>query len=336
MGTFIKRIAVYLPEKKITNEQLVGEFPEWDVDKIANKVGIASRSVSAETEFSSDMAVKAGEMLMHENNLTPDTFDMLILCTQSPDYFLPTTACMVQHRLKLPTSAGAIDINQGCSGYIYGLAFAQGLIAAGTCRNILFITAETYSKHIHPKDKGNRTVFGDAATATWISAEEGIAELGGVVLGSDGSGAENLIVRNGAMKAAKSGILIEEEKDIASSGDYLFMNGPEIFNFTLKAVPRLLESTLKKNNLPKEKVDWFVFHQANKYMLDHLRKKLDIPEEKFILYMENCGNTVSSTIPIVLKNSFESKTFKSGDQIVLSGFGVGYSWGGTVLTFNAY
>ena len=194
MTAFIKGISYYLPSDEITNELLVAEFPEWNVDKIASKIGISSRFVTAEDEFTSDIAVKAGEKLFKEYGINPNIFDMLLLCTQSPDYFLPTTACLVQNRLNLSTRAGALDFNQGCSGYIYGLALAQGLISSGLAHNILLITAETYSKYIHPKDKGNRTVFGDAASATWISSESGLAEIGCFELGTDGSGAENLIV----------------------------------------------------------------------------------------------------------------------------------------------
>ncbi len=322
---YIKAISYYLPERVLSNEELVEQFPEWTVEKVAKKIGIANRHIAGKDEFTSDMAVKVSEKLFEEYSILPQEIDFVILCTQSPDYFLPTTACMVQDRLGIPTTAGALDFNQGCSGYVYGLAMAKGFISAGIAKNILLITSEVYSKHLHSTDKGNRTIFGDAASASIVSTD-GFAAIGNFELGSDGSGFENLIVKNGAMKTPKS----TSGDDM---GDYLFMNGSGVFNFTIDAVPPLVESTLSKNELASvDDIDWVVFHQANSFMLNHLRKKIGIDQERFLMHMENCGNTVSSTIPIVLKEHIDS--FKSGDKSLLAGFGVGYSWGGTVLTFK--
>lgn len=325
---YLKAISTYFPKETITNEQLVKEFPEWTVEKVAKKVGIHSRHIAAEDEFTSDMAVKAAENLFHEHGIAKDSIDFILLCTQSPDYFLPTTACLVQDRLGISTKAGALDFNQGCSGYIYGLALAKGLISAGIAKNILLITSETYSKHIHSSDKGNRTIFGDAASASLISTD-GFARIGEFELGTDGSGGEDLIVRNGAMKAAKTSTEAELNMD-----DHLYMNGSGVFNFTIGAVPNLVKETLSKNTIELAQTDWFIFHQANTFMLNHLRKKAGIDEEKFLLHMENCGNTVSSTIPIVLKAYKDKNTFKVGEKLLLAGFGVGYSWGGTILTIE--
>lgn len=322
MAAFIKAISYYLPEIILTNEALVKEFPEWTVEKVAKKVGINQRHIAAKDEFVSDMAVSASEKLFQENNIEASDIDFVLLCTQSPDYFLPTTACMVQDRLGIPKTAGALDYNQGCSGYVYGLALAKGLLVANVAKNILLITSEAYSKHIQDSDKGNRTIFGDAASASLISTE-GFAEIGEFEVGSDGSGYEDLIVKNGGMKTPKKGD--------SSSDDYLYMNGSGVFNFTIAAVPGLINETLRKNNVADiSKIDWFVFHQANSFMLNHLRKKVGIEKENFLMHMENCGNTVSSTLPIVLKEHLHN--FKSGNKIVLAGFGVGYSWGGTMLS----
>ncbi|UBM57665.1 ketoacyl-ACP synthase III [Marinilongibacter aquaticus] len=324
---YLKAVSYYLPERVMTNAELVREFPEWTVEKVAKKVGIDQRHISAEDEFVSDMAVKAAEKLFEEHKIDRNVVDFVMLCTQSPDYFLPTTACIVQDRLGLPTSAGAIDYNQGCSGYVYGLAMAKGLVSAGIAQNILLITSEVYSKHIHKSDKGNRTIFGDAASASLISTE-GLAEIGQFELGSDGSGFENLIVKNGAMKSPKKSAAEAEDMD-----DFLYMNGSAIFNFTIDAVPGLVENTLKKNGVSEvDEMDWFVFHQANAFMLNHLRKRVGIDSEQFLMHMQACGNTVSATLPIVLKNHWER--FRSGQKVMLVGFGVGYSWGGTVLSFK--
>ena len=332
MKAFIKAISYYLPEKVLTNDELVNEFPEWSVDKIASKVGINQRHVVAEDETSADLATKAAEKLFAENDVDKNTIDFILFCTQSPDYFLPTSACVIQNRLGLQTSCGALDFNLGCSGYVYGLSLAKGLIFAGIAKNVLLLTGETYSKFIHPKDKGNRTIFGDAGSASLISTE-GFAEIGHFELGTDGKGANNLMVKSGGMRypEAKNDMTLDENGNPISS-DHLYMNGAEIFNFTIEAVPQLVRNTLIKNNLELSDIHLCAFHQANKYMLNFLRKKLKIEEDQFYYYMSEVGNTVSSTIPILLTEA--KKEEKLSGNVILAGFGVGYSWGGTVLKID--
>jgi beta-ketoacyl-acyl-carrier-protein synthase III len=333
MKTYIKALAYTLPENEITNEQLVKEFPEWSVDKIADKVGINTRFVASENETSSDLAIKAAEKLFLENpNINKEDIDFVLFCTQSPDYFLPTSACIIQNKLGLPTTCGALDFNLGCSGYIYGLSLAKGLVLGGIANNVLLLTGETYSKYLHPKDKGNRTIFGDAGSATLISTE-GFAEIGNFSLGTDGKGAENLIVKTGGLRCkSPMNDLTFDEKANPTSSDYLYMNGSEIFNFTIEAVPELVKNTLLKNKLTNDEIEGFVFHQANKFMLNFLRKKLKINEEKFHYYMSEVGNTVSSTVPIVLYEKLKNGELHG--NILLGGFGVGYSWGGCVINIK--
>ncbi|HEY6142808.1 MAG TPA: ketoacyl-ACP synthase III [Flavobacterium sp.] len=332
MKSYIKAISYYLPQYELNNAIIENDFPEWSIDKIAEKTGINSRYIAATEETSGDMAIKAAEKLFQEHNIDKSTIDYLILCTQSPDYFLPTTACIIQEKLGLKTSIGAFDMNLGCSGYIYGLGLAKGLIFSGQAKNILFITAETYSKFIHPKDKSNKTIFGDAAAATLISSEDGFAEIGNFEYGTDGRGAENLIVKNGAMRSSKTNNeAIRDEYGNYLSDDFLFMNGSEIFLFTLASVPKLIDITIQKNNLSKENVDLFILHQANKFMLDSLKKKCKIENEKFYIHIDDCGNTVSSTIPIALYHAQKEKLLAKNNTVLLAGFGVGYSWGGTII-----
>lgn len=330
MKAYIKAVAYILPENKLTNENINKMFPEWSVDKISSKTGIYSRGIADKQTFSSDLGVAAAEKLFKEQNISPQEVDYILFCTQSPDYLLPTTACLVQDRLGVPTTAGAIDFNLGCSGYVYGLGLARALILAEEATNVLLITAETYSKFIYPGDKSNRTIFGDAAAATLVSTN-GFAELCKSSLGTDGRGAENLIVKRGGLRFNKNtdDIGIIDEFGNARNENYLLMNGSEIFNFTSEMVPVLVKETLLKNNLDKSKIDLFIFHQANKFMLNHLRKKIEISEERFYYYLENCGNTVSSTIPIALVEA--KKEGKLTGNILLAGFGVGYSWGGIIL-----
>lgn len=329
MNAYIKAQSYHLPQTVVTNDMLVGEFPEWTVEKVASKIGVSRRHVAREDECASDLAVAAAEKLFAEHGIDRTEVDYLLLCTQSPDYFLPTTACLVQDRLGLPTTIGALDFNLGCSGYVYGLSLAKGLICAGIARNVLLITAETYTRHLHPRDKGNRTIFGDAASATLISTE-GFALIENFALGTDGRGAENLIVRTGGMRhPQKADDLTFDSAGNPHSSDYLFMAGAEIFGFTLEAVPPLVASVLQRNDLALSDIDLFVFHQANRYMMEFLRKKIGISPERFYYSLENTGNTVSSTIPVALCEA--RKEHRLQGKILLAGFGVGYSWGATVL-----
>lgn len=330
---YIKAISYYLPAKEVTNEELVREFPEWSVDKVAQKVGVDTRHLAAEDETAGDMAEKAARKLFEEYQIDPKSIDFLMLCTQSPDYFLPSTACVLQDRLGIPTSAGAFDYDLGCSGCIYGMAIAKGLIAAGIAKNILLLTAETYNKFLHPSDKSNRSIFGDGAAACLISTD-GFAEIGEFSLRTDGSGANNLIVKTGASRQkAATGKYVEDEEGHIWYDDYLYMNGGNIFNFTLEAVPTMMKEILEKNGLEKDQIDYYVFHQANKFMLNTIRKVCVLPKDKFYVNLATTGNTVSSTVLIGLKDCIDNHTIKEGDVVMISGFGVGLSWGGTILGF---
>jgi 3-oxoacyl-[acyl-carrier-protein] synthase-3 len=328
----IKAISYYLPERVLDNKKINEDFPEWSIDKISSKTGIYERHISGEDEFTSDMAVTVSKKLFDEHNISPNDIDFVLLCTQSPDYFLPTTACLVQNRLNIPTTAGALDFNLGCSGYIYGLAIAKGLISANIAKNVLLITSESYTKFIHPKDKSNRTIFGDGASATLISTE-GFAEILDFELGTDGSGAENLIVKNGAIRHPNlDGVDISDEFNNIKNDNCLFMNGSEIFSFTSASIPPLINKTLEKNKLYIEDINLFILHQANKFILNNLRKKLNISEDNFYIFLENCGNTVSSTIPIAITEA--KKENKLNGNVLLCGFGVGYSWGSCIIKIN--
>lgn len=330
---YIKGISYYLPEKVVTNEELIKEFPEWSVDKVAKKVGVYSRHIAGENETAGDMAEKAALKLFDEYKISPSEIDFVLLCTQSPDYFLPSTACILQNRLGIPTSAGALDYNLGCSGCVYGMAMAKGLIAGGIAKNVLLLTAETYNKYLHPSDKSNRSIFGDGAAACLISTE-GMAEIGDFSLGTDGSGAEKLIVRTGAARYSKpTGKNEVDDEGHTRFDDYLYMDGGGIFNFTLDAVPAMMKDILAKNSLTNDGVDYYVFHQANKFMLNTIRKVCVLPKDKFYVNLEETGNTVSSTVLIAMKQCLDAGTIHKGMKVMVSGFGVGLSWGGTILQF---
>jgi 3-oxoacyl-[acyl-carrier-protein] synthase III len=319
-------IAVHLPERVETNAQLKAEFPGWDMDLIYEKTGIGSRHVAAADECASDLAVCASQKLFRDFDIDPQSIDFVLLCTQTPDYPLPTTACLLQSRLGLKTSVGALDFNLGCSGYVYGLSLADGLIQSGAARRVLLLTAETYSKYIHPTDRSLRTIFGDGAAATLVEAAPE-PSLTAFQFGTDGSGADTLLVTRGGNRPEKDAIRPRHRQRWESA---LYMDGPSLINFTVAAVPQLVESILAAGNLKPNDVDLFLLHQATLKMLSQLRERMALAEERMPVVLEHCGNTVSSTIPILIDQLRLDGRLKRGMRSVLVGFGVGWSWAGCV------
>ena len=329
----IAGIAFHLPEDVLDNAALARQQPRFQPDKVKAKTGIDRRHIAAAGETAGDLAVRAARKLFAEQAVDPVTIDYVILCTQAPDYFLPSTSCLVHRQLGLKPEAGALDINLGCSGFVYGLGLAQGLIETGQAGRVLLLTADTYSKFIALDDLSTRTIFGDGAAATLIEARADGA-LGPFVYGTDGSGAQHLIVPTGGLRdRCGSGPGYTTHSGEQGPGAPLHMNGPEVFNFTIAAVPRAIEQLLAKAGLGAEAVDLFVFHQANATMLEALRRKLDIPPSRFYVNLEG-GNTVSSTIPIAMHRAAAQGVLRPGMRVLLLGFGVGYSWAGTLLRWG--
>lgn len=342
MKASVTAISYYLPAKLLKNEELAAKFTDWTANKIRDKTGIEERHIAGADECSSDLAVHAGKKLLESNICPSEEIDFLLLCTQSPDYFLPSTACVVQNRLGLPITCGALDFNLGCSGFVYGLGLAKGLIETGQARNVLLITAETYSKFIHENDRSVRTIFGDAAAATLVQAmpldsNASVDTIGPFVYGTDGRGAKNLIVPVGGMRQRRpdpSDATVDEFGNERTSS-HLYMNGGEIFSFTLRSVPAAVNELLQIARMGFDDFDWIVFHQANLYMLDHLKKKLKVPAEKFVIAIEQIGNTVSASIPIAIADLAASGRLRDGQRVMLVGFGVGYSWAATIIHWRA-
>ena len=335
INAFIQGISFALPEQVVTNADLAEQNPSWDMPKIEEKVGIRTRHIANDDECASDLAFAAAEKLIVSMGIDRQKIDALLFCTQSPDYALPATACILQDRLRLPTACAAFDFNQGCSGYVYGLSLAKGMIAAGIAHNVLLLTGETYSKYIHDADRSVRVLFGDGGTATLISDEEKGAKIGEFILGTDGSGAMNLAVKAGGGRVPVSAASKVENTDNfgnVRTAENLFMNGQELFVFALKRVPEAVDAMLAKVKATRDQVKWFVFHQANAYMNETLRKKMGLPKDNVPLCLEEFGNTVSCTIPITL--SAAGKQFQANDKVMLIGFGVGYSWGACVLDWG--
>lgn len=326
MPTFLRAIRSYLPEGQLTNEELCRRNPAWTPEKIETVTGIRVRPVAPNSQTAGDMGFEAARKLLDETGVPRSSIDALLLCTQSPDYFpvVPATACLLQQRLGLPTTCAAFDFNLGCSGYTYGLWMARALIESGSAANVLLITSDTICRNCDPADMGTTVNFGDAASATLLTAspEGAIAEVGPTIVGTDGRGAENLIVRGGGSR---------------SPGEprTLSMNGTEVFSFTLFTVHEAVRALLERVGQSGEQIDWYLFHQANRFLLESLRKKMGIPSSKFPVDIEDTGNTSSASIPLLIDRQRRRGSFSGGQQAVLAGFGVGYSWGVTHLRFTA-
>jgi 3-oxoacyl-[acyl-carrier-protein] synthase III len=321
MNYKISATEYYLPEKIIDNKYL-NEVAGIDINFLEDKVGIKHRHIASKEETTSEMGTKAALKLISKSKIDPLSIDLLIVCTQNPDYKLPTTACIVQNNLKLKTSCIAFDINLGCSGFIYSLAIAGNFLKTGMANHAILIMADQYSKLIDYSDKNTAALFGDAASATLVEPCVGSKGVLDTVFGTDGSNADKLIAYN-------SGVKTNPDKN-----NFLFMDGREIFRFSVQVVPQSVNEILTRNNLGIADIRYFIFHQANKYMLTEIQKRLEIADCQMIIDLENYGNTVSSTIPIAFKNILEKGILNKDDLIIFCGFGVGLSWGTILYRYN--
>ena len=317
-GCSINAIDYYLPERVVTNAEILAQAPDnWDDAKLLAKTGVAQRHVVSGNETSLDLALQAGELLLARHPEYVDSVDYLIFCTQTPGKYLPSGANRIQHQLGFSTNCGALDVNQGCSGYVYSLSLARGLIASGAAQHVLVFTADTYTRMIDARDFATRSIFGDAGTVSSIVKSDGFAGVGEFVLGSDGAGADKLQANNGAFLSLATGNF---------AAPSLHMDGAAIMAFGLQRVPQALQQVLEKNGLDIDAIELFIFHQASSIMVEALRRKLRLPADKVPFDIRTTGNTVSGTIPIALKNACSAASDLSHKPIVLCGFGVGLSW----------
>jgi 3-oxoacyl-[acyl-carrier-protein] synthase-3 len=321
-------IAVHLPRNVEDNDLLKQQFPAWDMDLIYAKTGVRRRHVAAREECVSDLGVAAAEKLFAEHGIDRRSIGFLLLCTQTPDYPLPPTACLIQDRLGLPTSIGALDYNLGCSGYVYGLSLADGLIRSGAAKRVLLITAETYTKYIDRTDRSLRTIFGDGAAATLIDAADE-PSLTGFTFGTDGAGADLLIVNEGGARPKESAIQPRKRKRWPSP---LYMDGPDLVTFSLDVIPPTVDRVLAQAGWTRSDVDFYLMHQATAKLLQHVRERLELNGQNMPVALEEVGNTVSSTLPILIHDLRAAGDLKSGTRSLLIGFGVGLSWAGCAWT----
>jgi 3-oxoacyl-[acyl-carrier-protein] synthase-3 len=312
----IRAIGTYLPERTVGNDELIERFG-WDREFLEVKLGIHQRHIAAEGEGSAAMGVAAAENLFANSDLQREDVDLLIVCTQNPDYGLPHTSALVQDQLGLPVTVAAFDIGLGCSGFVYGLSIVRGMLETLGLRNALLITSDPYSKVIDPSDRGTSPLFGDGAAATWVAADGSGGEIGHFTFGTDGAGARNLIV----------------EPD-ESGTRCLSMQGRAIFEFMLERIPGDLERCATENDLTTDDVDLFLLHQASAYMLGYVTKRMKLDPSRVPIHMQDTGNLVSSSIPFLIARLAERGEL-AGKTTLLSGFGVGLSWASTVVRFTA-
>ena len=315
--------AYYLPEKKENNESLKLDNPDWDMLKISDKTGVFTRSIASTHQTAVDLAFAAGSKLLEGLSCKED-IDLVVLVTQSPDYVLPTSACILQDQLGLSKKCMAFDINLGCSGFIYALSVVGSLIESGVAKKGLILCSDTYTKYIDKSDRTCRPIFSDGASATLLVGSD-IDKVGPFVLGTDGSGYDKLIVKEGGAR----------EPHISNNSRYgtLNMRGADVFLFTLNSVPICMNELLDKSKLNIEDIDLFVFHQASQLVLENLIRAMSLDENKVFINLKDTGNTVSASIPIALKDAETQGRLKSGDTVMLIGFGVGLSWGATLITW---
>jgi 3-oxoacyl-[acyl-carrier-protein] synthase-3 len=330
-GVVIRGIASAVPERTQGLKDLPELFGGSDAGKIIEVTGVRSWHVCRPGQTASDLCLAAAETLLKNLSWDRDSVEALVFVSQTFDYVAPATSCCLQARLRLPKSCAAFDVALGCSGYVYGLWIASSLMLAG-CRRVLFLAGETATRIISPVDKAAVPLFGDAGTATALEREDG--HVIHFDLGTDGTGFEHLIIPAGGQRrprSSQSAVRTPREGGNVRSDEDLYMNGPEVFTFTLREVPPLLNRILARAGWTKEQVDFFVLHQANKWMLDKLAKRLGIPAASLPIALEEFGNTVSASIPLAITHSLRGSAAQESRRLVLAGFGVGLSWGAAAL-----
>lgn len=331
----IEAIEYHLPETKITNEELEQKFPNWDVEKVSQKSGVRLRHMAKPEETALDLAKSACDRLFQKFPELKEEIDGIIFCTQSPDHIMPSNAFLLQEHLGLKDNLLAFDYNLACSGYVYGLSIVNGLIATGVASKLLLVTADTYSKYISPKDRSTKVLFSDAAAVSLIvkGDEDAITDI---ILASAGREHKSFYIPAGGLKTPKSTETAMENEDIGGnirSQEQIHMNGFNVWKFIATAVPRQINEILKRNDLKIDDIKLFLFHQASKLTLESLIRALKIPESKTYSNLEFIGNTVSASIPILMKDAMDSGKLKRGDLVLISGFGVGLSWGSILMRF---
>jgi len=318
----------------LTYQELEARFGVESMKKVLAGAGIRNRQVATPGICGSDFAYASAVNLINHHQIDRESIDLLIFCTQSPDYFLPSTSCVLHERLGLAKRCAAFDVNLGCSQYVYALSIAHGMIMAGTASRALVLTGDTMSRTVHPMDRAVVPLLGDGGSASLVGVVPEDQGFLGFELGTDGTGHKYLMIPAGGFRNPATEAMYTETTDAEGnvrSQANLYMNGAAIFHFAISVVPETVKSLLSTHSLTTEQVDLFLFHQANKYMLDYLVKKIKIPRERTHFFLEDVGNTSGSTIPIVMTDAWRKNMIQPGMLVLMIGFGVGLSWGATLV-----
>lgn len=337
VGVGITKVVYAVPTNRLTHNELAHRFGHDQMDKTAQSTGIYERRVVPSGICASDLAAHAATTLIDRYGIDRATIDLLVFATQTPDYLLPTTACILQDRLALPKSAAAFDINLGCSQYIYSVGIASGLIKAGMASRALVLTGDTVSRIVNPKDRSVVPLFGDAGTATLL--ERCPKDTGFVAFdfGTDGAGAKALIWPASGLRlprSAASALEVPDKTGSVRSQNDMYMDGAAIFMFTMRVIPETVGRVLAKADIRLEDVDLFVFHQASQFIIDNAIRKLKIPREKVHMKLRDLGNSGGSTVGVCLADAVATGVLKPGMRVLLCAFGVGLSWASAVCIWG--
>lgn len=338
---FVKDIAYQLPERVVTNDDLKILHPDWNMDLIASKTGVLARQFVKEGELASDLAYQATIKVLESSGTQRDEIAAIIFCTQSPDYIMPPNSALLHARLGLSANVAAFDFTLACSGFVYGLAIAKSMMESLGFKKVLLITADTYSKYIHPQDRSTLTLFGDAAAATILESDGASdavypvshslsSSIIDLALFTDGLGADKFMVEAGALRVPKSESTCVAKRDLygnVRSRETIHMDGMAVLSFADARIPESVHAILERNHVSLGQVKLVLFHQASLLALERLCASLDIPPEKTYSNISRLGNTVSASLPILLKDAEGAGRLARGDLILLAGFGVGFSWG---------
>lgn len=328
-GVDIKAISCAVPKNAFQIASLGSIWGESEIRRIISTSGIEEVRIADEKTTTADLCVRAAEVIFEKLPVSKDSIDGIVFVSQTPDYILPATSCTLQSRLGISQEAVAIDINHGCTGYIYGVFLSSMLVASGSCRRVLLLAGDTTSKLIAAHDRSLRTIFGDGSSATII--EKGERSLY-FRFKTDGERYDRLIVPAGGMRIPRSEescVARKMENGNYRSQEHLFMDGIEVMKFALSDVPSLVEKLLIDVGWSKTDVGCYVFHQANKFIIEYVIKKMKLPTEAVPIAVKKYGNTGPASIPITLAQGLIDETLDSSSlrSTVAAGFGVGFSWG---------
>lgn len=334
MSLNIKSIEYYLPENIVTNEDLQKENPKWNLEKVAEKSGVYQRHIAGDKETAYDLSIKACEKLFRSYD--KHNIDGIIYCTQSPDYIMPSNSFLLHNYFDLKENVFAYDFNHACTGYIYGLAMANAFVKAGMAKEILLVNADTYSKYINLKDRSTRVLFGDGAAVTIVKAVNDQKGIIDIKLESYGAGYNKFWIPAGGLRSPKSdetSIEVENNRGNIRTQNDIEMDGFGVWSFINSVVPKQINRILKKNNLNKVDIDQYIFHQASKMTLESIMRLMKLNEDKIYINIRDTGNTVSASIPIAIKDAIDIGRIETGSTLILSGFGVGLSYGTILMEF---